>query len=169
MKYCIAFLFIGIILVSCQETTEVSSINPMNWEHRIVAHKPSDALVSGSTYLSVYSQIYSETEKRIHDLTATVSIRNTSRSDTIYIEKAEYFNTKGHFIRNYFKNTIYIAPMETVEIVIDQRDDKGGTGSNFVFDWNIKPNTNEPYFESVMISTYGQQGLSFTSQGKRIK
>ena len=58
--------------------------------------------------------------------------------------------------------------METVEIVIDQDDNEGGTGANFIFDWKIKPDTNEPLFEAVMISTYGQQGLSFTTTGIRL-
>ena len=58
--------------------------------------------------------------------------------------------------------------METVEIVIDENDKEGGTGANFHFDWRIKPLSNEPLFEAVMISSFGQ-GLSFTTQGKRIK
>ena len=101
-------------------------------------------------------------------LTATISIRNVNKADTVYINKAEYYNTKGNSIRTYFDKPIFIAPMETVEIVIDERDQEGGTGANFLFDWTIKPNSNDPIFEAIMISTSGQQGLSFTTQGKKI-
>ena len=59
--------------------------------------------------------------------------------------------------------------METVEIVIDEMDEQGGTGANFMFDWAMKKTSNEPLFEGVMISTSGQQGLSFTTQGRKIK
>lgn len=90
-------------------------------------------------------------------------------SDTIYIEKAAYFDTKGKLIRNYFNKPIFLAPMETVEIVIDEADREGGTGANFHFDWKIPGEASEPFFEGVMISTSGQQGLSFTTQGRRIK
>lgn len=96
-------------------------------------------------------------------------MRNTSLKDTVYIDKAEYFDTKGTPIRIYFEQTIFIAPMETVEIVIDEIDREGGTGANFLFDWKIKPASSEPLFEGVMISTSGQQGLSFTTQGQRVK
>ena len=58
--------------------------------------------------------------------------------------------------------------METVEIVIDESDKEGGTGANFLFNWSIKPNSTEPFFESVMLSTSGQQGISFTTQGKTV-
>lgn len=59
--------------------------------------------------------------------------------------------------------------METVEIVIDESDKEGGTGANFLFKWSISPNSSEPFFESVMLSTSGQQGISFTTRGKAIK
>ncbi|WP_369793829.1 DUF3124 domain-containing protein [Mangrovimonas sp. TPBH4] len=147
----------------------MSSIHPVNWNNRTLQHPLGDSLTHGSTYLSVYSQIYSESEHRTHDLTVTVSMRNTNTADTVFINKAEYFNTRGHAIRTYFARPIYIAPMETVEIVIDEQDQEGGTGANFLFDWFINPNTHEPLFESVMISTSGQQGISFTTQGKRIE
>lgn len=168
MKKSILACLLGLSLISCSERKEVSSIHPVNWEKRTVNFPLNDSLQSGSTYLSVYSQIYSITEHITHDLTVTISMRNTNKADTIFIERAEYFNTKGESIRTYFNKPIYLAPMETVEIVIDEVDKEGGTGANFIFDWIIKPASNEPLFEGVMISTYGQQGLSFTTQGKRI-
>jgi hypothetical protein len=117
----------------------------------------------------VYSRIYSFTEQKTHNLTVTASIRNTSLSDTVYISKAEYYNSHGKPIQSYLDSPIYIAPLETIEIVIDEVDQKGGTGANFIFEWEKKPDTSEPLFEGVMISTYGTQGLSFTTQGIRIE
>ena len=160
-----------ILILSCVEKQEqeVSSIDPVNWNNRIVTISEQDSLLNGTSYLSVYSEIYSETEHRTHNLTSTISMRNTNLKDTIYINKAEYFDTKGTPIRTYFDKPIYIGPMETVEIVIDENDKAGGTGANFLFQWSIKPTSHEPYFESVMISTSGQQGLSFTTQGIRVE
>jgi hypothetical protein len=165
--------FIAVILMlwaSCSSPDdEVSSTNPINWNSRKVDEVVNDSLHTGTTYLSVYSHIYSETEHRTHPLTGTISMRNINPKDTIYIHHAEYFNTSGTSIRNYFNHSIYLAPLETVEIVIDQKDKEGGSGANFLFDWSIKPGSNEPHFECVMISTYGQQGLSFTTQGITLK
>jgi hypothetical protein len=160
---------IAMIILSCEGKKEMSSINPVNWKKREVNREIKDSLETGSTYLSTYSQIYKLTQERTQDLTATVSIRNTNRRDTIYLERAEYFNTHGELIRKYFDHLIYIAPMETVEIVIDETDQEGGTGANFLFDWKVKKGTHEPLFEAVMISTLSQQGLSFTTVGKRIE
>ncbi|MEQ9166862.1 MAG: DUF3124 domain-containing protein [Fulvivirga sp.] len=164
------FTAVFLVLAACNTPAEqnISSTDPVNWEKKKLTSPPPDSVVEGRTYLSVYSQIYTQTEHKQLDLTATVSLRNTSDSDTIYISKAEYFNTSGKALRNYFKGTIFLRPMETVEIVIDEIDKEGGTGANFIFDWKTKPGTSEPLFECVMISTASQYGLSFSTFGKRL-
>ena len=169
MKTLMTLLFMIFILQSCQKEAEISSVSKVNWEKRFLEPNPKDSLIQGTTYLSVYSQIYSQTQNRKHDLTATVSLRNTNKKDTIYISKAEYFDTDGKSIRTYFDKTIYIGPMGTVEIVIDEKDQSGGTGANFLFEWMAKPSSNEPFFVAVMISNSGQQGLSLSTEGKRLK
>ena len=169
MKNLLNVFLLLLIIFSCEKEKEISSINPVNWEKRLANYQETDSLIEGSSYLSVYSVIYSQTEHITHDLTATISLRNANRNDTVFIEKAEYFDTHGNSIRSYFNKPIYIAPMETVEIVIDETDREGGTGGNFLFDWKIKATSIEPLFEAIMISTSGQQGLSFSTEGKRIK
>lgn len=154
-------------LAGCREEAVISSINPVNWEKRRLPAPLTDSLIIGSTYLSVYSEIYSVTEHRTHDLTVTVSMRNISSSDSVFLYRSDYYDTHGERIRTYFDQPIYIAPLETVEIVIDEADEHGGTGGNFIFDWAVRPGIHEPYFEAVMISTSGQQGLSFTTRGVR--
>ncbi|MGY5355027.1 DUF3124 domain-containing protein [Wenyingzhuangia sp. IMCC45467] len=167
MKNIFLLVFTTILIISCKEEKEISSINPVNWEKRIT-NINRDSLLPGTTHLSVYSQIYSYTEHKKHSLTVTVSMRNTDRNDTIYIKKADYYDTHGKLIRSYFKHPIFLAPMETVEVVIDETDKEGGTGGNFMFDWIIKPTSNQPLFEAIMISTSGQQGLSFTTTGIKV-
>lgn len=169
MKINYISIIIAFILLSCQETKEISSINPENWSKRIANIKATDTLELGKSYLSIYSQIYSISEHATHNLTAMVSLRNTSDLDTIFILRAEYYDTHGTSIRKYFEKPIFLAPMETTEIIIDEVDVTGGTGSNFIFEWQIPENCSEPLFEGVMSSTMGQQGLSFTTQAKRIQ
>lgn len=165
----IGFFILSFFFISCIEEHEVSSTNPRNWEKRRIQIPSIDSLTQGMTYLSVYSEIYSFTEHRSQLLTVTVSMRNTNRSDTIYINHAEYYDTSGDLIRAYLKHPIYIAPMETVEIIIDEIDATGGSGANFMFDWTIKADLHEPFFEAVMISTAGSQGLSFVTAGRRVE
>ena len=169
MKKYTLILLITMLSFGCNEQNEISSTNPENWAKRKVNISSKDSLEYGKSYLSIYSQIYSNSEHRTHNLTAMVSMRNTSDLDTIYLLKAEYFDTHGKLVRTYFNQPIYIAPMETTEIIIDEVDVEGGTGSNFLIEWKIPKNCPEPLFEGIMSSTMGQQGLSFSTQSKRIK
>jgi hypothetical protein len=169
MKPLIYIFIAAFAFMACDNPNEISSFNPVKWNKRMVDISQKDSLEVGKTYLSIYSQIYSVTEHKTHNLTAMVSLRNTSPSDTIYLLKADYFDTKGHLVRTYFDKAIYLSPLETIEIVIEEIDVEGGTGSNFVFDWKIPKSASEPLFEGIMNSTTGQQGISFVTEGKRIE
>ncbi len=168
MKNVIYIVLILILLPSCQNPKKKSKILQVNWESRLSDVENFDDFVHGKTYLPVYSHIYHRYEQRAFDLTITASIRNISTTDTVYILKADYFNTHGDNIRQYVKKPIFIKPMETVEIIITEEDKEGGSGANFIFDWMVKDGNNDPLFEAVMISTHGQQGLSFSTRGVRV-
>lgn len=156
------------LIFSCEEPKETTKIDPINWKNRAVKLTGSDSLIKGQSYLSVYSEIYSITEHRTINLTVTASLRNVSTVHEIYLLKANYYNTKGDLIRTYFDEPISLKPLETIEIIIDEKDKHGGSGANFVFDWALKENGHEPLFEAVMISTSGQQGISFTTKGIKL-
>jgi Protein of unknown function (DUF3124) len=169
MKLLFISCLLSLLLISCEEQKTNTPPIAENWDKRAAVLRNTDSLQSGSTYLSVYSHIYALSEKRTTDLTATISLRNTSASDTLYILKADYFDTKGKLVKSHINQPVFIAPMETAEIIIEQNDTSGGSGANFIFDWKINNTASEPLFEAIMISTSGGQGLSFTTQGKRIK
>jgi hypothetical protein len=169
MRYTICLILVIFLCASCEKHKELNSTHPENWNKRTVNYAIKDSLEFGSTFLSIYSQIYTRDENELIDLSATVSLHNPNVEDTIYIDKTVYYNTEGNPIRTYFDKTIFIRPLETVQIIIAGLDNEGGTGANFLFDWKTKPNVIEPMFEAVMISTYGQQGISFVTVGKRVK
>lgn len=147
-----------------QEELNVVDFNE-NWKHRSYTYKSSDSLINGNTYLAVYTEIYARTAKKTYPLTATVSIRNTSLMDSIFVNKSEYYDTHGDLVATYFDRTIYVAPMETVEIIIAEDHEQGGSGGNFVFHWSSRNAKIKPLFEAVMISASGQQGISITTHG----
>lgn len=165
----VLLFFIGCIACNSSKERKEKPLSKIDWSSKEVDLDEIDSLVTGTTYLSVYSQIYSYTEHTSIDLTATVSMRNTAANGKLYLLKADYFDTEGNRIHSYVQKPIEISQLETLEIVIAEFDKKGGTGANFLFEWAIEPESSSPIFEAVMISTYGQQGLSFTTQGHQIK
>lgn len=155
--------------MACTQQPNATQSPELDWSAREITLAPDSNAIAGSTYLSVYSEIYSYSPETTFPLTATVSIHNTSLSDSIFITKADYYNTHGELIRNYISKPIFVKPLESLQIVINETDGSGGTGANFVFDWLTQNEGNEPFFEAVMISTSGQQGMSFTTKGVRTK
>lgn len=91
-----------------EEETKKYPIQQADWKAKQTDIKNFDNFFRGKIYLPVYSHIYHIHEHRTFDLTTTVSLRNISPSDTIYILKADYFNTSGENIRQYVKKPIYI-------------------------------------------------------------
>ena len=163
------FLYFALILLSSFSCNQIEEKNKefitYNWDSKEIDLSNIDSLFQGSSYLSVYSEVYDMTEKTKHLLTATVSLRNISSSDSIFIKKADYFNTEGDLIRSYVRKPIFIKPMETLEIVIYRTDALGGSGANFIFEWATNNKNTEPHFEAVMIWTTGTQGISFVTNG----
>jgi len=157
-------LIIVLTLLGCKHESHSEAPLP-DWS----AHRATPAMLAGldtgRTYLSVYSSIYSLSEHKTHDLTATVSMRNINPKDTVYLTQADYYNTDGDLVKYYLQFPVLIKPLETLEIVINERDRTGGTGANFIFHWSADSTISPPYFEAVMISTTGSQGLSFTTKG----
>ncbi len=158
-----------LLLCSCNEFEDQIEFQDEVYAARTTDIKALYSLESGKSYLSVYPEIYSISEHKKHSLTVIASIKNISLKDTLYIQKAEYYDTNAKLVHTYIDRPIYVSPLETIEIVIDEIDLTGGTGANFIFEWKIKPKSSEPFFEGIMISTYSTQGLSFTTQGKRIE
>ncbi len=164
-------VFVSLVIVmACKSEYKETPLPSRNWDSRKLNSTDLDSLHDGSTYLAVYSDIYSINEHRRLLLTATVSLRNPNKSDTVYIKSAVYYNTNGEKVRDYVDQPIFIAPMETLEIVIPRLDEEGGSGANFIFDWKTETGINEPIFEAAMIHAFGgNYGFAFTTQGIRLE
>ena len=122
-----------------------------------------DSLVR-EVYVPIYSDIYNQTRDSRTLLTATLSIRNTSLKDSLFVNKIDYYNTQGDLVRSYIDSPIFLKPMESIDYVIEQQDTSGGSGANFLIDWYSKKNLN-PLFQAVMVGGLGAQAFSFTTEG----
>lgn len=155
-----------VVINACQDDNQYQEVHSVDWTNQKVKKGMISTSISNYTYLPIYSNVYTKSDKETRSLTATVSIHNMNLVDSLFIKKADYFNSKGDFVRSYVKETIFLEPMETVDIVIHERDNIGGTGANFLIEWmRNNSNANPPLIEAVMISTNGQQGISFTTRG----
>ena len=120
-------------------------------------------------YVPVYSHIYSGDKEYPFYLAATVSIRNTDPNHSITIVTVDYHDSDGKLVANYLKTPLVLGKMASVRYVVKESDKKGGSGANFIVEWQSDEKVNPPIIESIMIGTQSQQGLSFSSRGQVIE
>jgi hypothetical protein len=125
-------------------------------------------LVAGQTiYVPVYSHVYFR-DKSPYLLAVTLSVRNTDLNHAIVIRSIQYYDTAGQLIQAYLTEPLRLAPLASTDFVVAQRDKVGGSGANFIVEWQAKQPVNAPIIEAVMVGTSGTQGISFVSPGRVI-
>lgn len=121
-----------------------------------------------TVYVPAYSHIYIGNREQPFLLTVTLSIRNIDAKHPVTITAADYYDTEGKRIRKYLEQPVSLGPWESIRYVVPQKDKSGGSGANFVVEWNSKKAVNPVLVETIMIGAESQQGISFTSRGQAI-
>lgn len=132
--------------------------------------EPGSRLSTGQTvYVSVYSHVFHGPRERPFDLTDTLSIRNADLASSISIVLVDYYDSDGKLLKRYLEKPITLGPLASKHYAVKESDQTGGFGANFIVKWTASKKVNEPVIECVMISTKGQQGISFITQGRVIQ
>lgn len=160
-----------ILMISCKNGNVDSSKNsvPLATEFHPLATNHTSWSLGQVVYVPVYSSIYLEHQNKLLHLTATLSIRNTSNTESIIISKVEYYDTNGKLIKNFIDGNYVLGKMATKDFVIPTLDLKGGTGANFIVEWKSINKVSLPIMETVMLGAEGTLGFSFTSRGQEIE
>ncbi|MBT9188448.1 MULTISPECIES: DUF3124 domain-containing protein [Zobellia] len=158
-------LILIFLVTSCKQANEEQPVKVLD-EHTLTRRVDGAAVdpLTKQVYVPIYSDIYNQTRDSRTLLTATLSIRNTSLKDSLFITTIDYYNTGGDLVRSYLDQAIYLRPMESIDYVIEQQDTSGGSGANFIIDWYSKHPIN-PLFQAVMVGGLGAQAFSFTTEG----
>jgi hypothetical protein len=170
LRLCRFLLIVAIaaIVCSCQPTASNPSSYPESRFKAVVVE--ADKVVAGQTvYVPVYSHIYQRNVNNpVMQLSATLSVRNTDLNDPLTLSSVRYYDSNGEFIRDCLETPIEIPPLATADYLIETEDDTGGIGANFIVEWVSETETAEPIIEALMITTTGNQGISFISPGRVI-
>ncbi len=116
-------------------------------------------------YVPIYSDIYIDRENRKVLLSATLSVRNTTMTKPLYINKIDYYSTEGAFVKSYVNSPIELPAMGTLNYIVEKEEDKGGSGANFIIEVEGIDDTVKPVIEAIMIGDFSNKGFAFTTQG----
>ena len=129
---------------------------------------PATAVESGmaakGVYIPVYSHVYTRGGKPVL-LEATLSVRNTDPENDIILTSVNYYDSSGLLLKEYLNSAKKIAPLATLDFLVEEMDIKGGAGANFLISWGAEGLVNPPLFEAVMVGAVDDQTLAFTSRG----
>lgn len=137
----------------------------------------TEELSSGQTlYLPVYSKIW-HGDRVVQGtypidslLSALISIRNASLKTPIKIVSARYYSTEGKLLKEYLTKPGSINPMGTLELFVERKESEGGSGANFIIQWEASTPTNPPIVEAIHADIRsGQQGIVFTTTARPIQ
>lgn len=120
-------------------------------------------------YVPAYSHIYHGNSERPFLLAVTISIRNIDLKYKMRIKLVDYYETQGHLLKHFIEKPVVLKPLESLRYIIPENDKSGGSGANFIVQWESDQLMNPPITECIMIGTQTQQGISFTSRGKVIQ
>ncbi|HOE04210.1 MAG TPA: DUF3124 domain-containing protein [Bacteroidales bacterium] len=163
-KYLFSALALCEILVACGPTENSEKHFPSaNYHYTDI--DTSNMMVFGRVYVPAYSDIYQTDGTRRFSLTATLSIRNVGFTDTVYIYSIDYYDSHGKLLRKYAEKTLMLLPLESLEFVVEGKENKGGAGANFIVEWTAARQVHNPLIQTVMIGTEERQGISFCTDG----
>lgn len=121
-------------------------------------------LSGGTVYVPVYSHIYAGGGKELL-LETTLSIRNTDLDQSLAIQSIRYYDTEGRLLNDYLEKPAVLAPLASTDFLVEQRDQAGGAGANFLVDWAAETAVSEPLIEAVMVRESGNRAFAFRIPG----
>lgn len=146
------------------------TVTPLLWIVTWLQAAEQIELTTGQTvYVPAYSHIYHGNKETPLLLSVTLSIRNVDLNGSLTIRSINYYETEGALVRKFIDEPVVLGPLGSVRFVVPQRDNSGGSGANFIVEWQAEKPINPPILETVMIGTQSQLGISFTSRGQPLK
>ena len=116
-------------------------------------------------YVPIYSDIYTDSDNRKVLLSATLSVRNTTLKKSLYINKIDYYDTAGNFVKSYLNSPVKLPAMGTLNYIVEKEEDKGGSGANFIIEVEGVDDTVTPVIEAVMIGSFSNKAFAFSTEG----
>ncbi len=129
-------------------------------------------LVKGQTvYIPCYSNVISGPPMyMVVPLRANLVIHNTDPSQSITVVRIDDYDSDGKKVSSYLKQPLKLNPLAATRVVIKEtKKEAEGLGANFIVQWQADKKVSEPIFDCLMLGTLGNQGFSFTTQGRIIR
>ncbi len=120
--------------------------------------------IGQTVYVPAYSHVYEQDGKPLL-LTVTLSVRNTDPDSEIHVASVRYYDSAGKEVKSYLDEPMRLGPLASMEVLVERKDTTGGSGANFLVEWQAIERVSDPVIDAVMIDTSQTQGVSFIRTG----
>jgi len=120
-------------------------------------------------FVPIYSSIFYDNAKQTIELAATLSVHNVNPDNKITILRVDYYDTEGRLIKKYLQKPLVLNGLQTTNFVVEKSNTAGGTGANFLVEWQSMQDVTSPIIEAVMINASSNLGIAFTTSGKVVR
>ena len=130
------------------------------------------AIAAGEVvYVPAYARIHHlKLKDRTAALVTTLAIHNTDMKHPIVLRTVNYYAENGSLLRSYVRRPRLLPPLATaIYYLAPEETAKAGIGANAIVEWVAEENVAKPLIESIMVSTDHTLGISFMSQGYKIR
>ena len=125
---------------------------------------------SQTVFVPIYSSIFASGDIRVSlNLSANVIVRNTDSANSIRITEVIYYDSEGKFIKNYLNSQKELKPMASTYFLVEEAEDEGGWGANFIIKWESVNNVTQPLIEAIHSGRRGTGIYSYAIRGLPIE
>jgi len=148
------------------DTEEANLDRPIPAVLQPLPEAPPALPASGSTYVPLYSDLYLGGQRSLKNLSATLSLRNTSAGQPLIVLSVTYLDDSGKAVVKLLDAPHVLAPMATAEFYIDQSGASGSPATTVIVEWGAEAPLAPPRVEAVILGNYGAKSISFVSRGE---
>ena len=163
------FILFILCLVSCDSTEIRIKAKERSYTYINKTEAPYFTEIQ-DVYVSAYSNLFLMDGSRKVFYTVILSLRNISFTDTLHFNRISYIDSKGNILRDLMTDSLLVLhPMESFEYIVEQTENDGGAGANFIVSYGKDPELkNKPIIEAVMSGTISNLGFAFKTDGVEI-
>ncbi len=102
-------------------------------------------------------------------VSALVSVRNTDLKVPIRVTSARYYDTNGKLLQEFVPTPKNIPAMGTHELYVERKESAGGSGANFVIQWESASPANPPVVEALHADIQGNRTITFVTWARPMR
>ena len=102
-------------------------------------------------------------------LSVMLSIRNIDPASGLTVRAVRYYDTEGKLLREFYAEPKKLAPLQSTDVFVENKDMTGGSGANFLVVWDADSPVNPPIVEAVHAYFFGNQSVVFTTIGRVVE